>query len=101
MRATRTTTPGATTAPLKHRLRYAFDNTMAAGTPALMAWLAALTLGFILIGAALLLGLHSLGGRTPAGKPSENPSGSAWCGRWIPAPCPVTRGGPSGWCPWE
>lgn len=49
---------------MKHRLRYAFDNTMAAGTPALMAWLAALTLVFILIGALLLAGLHSLGQET-------------------------------------
>jgi len=61
MRATRTTGTSGESAPLRVRLRYAFDNTMAAGTPALMAWLAALTLGFILIGAMLLAGLHSLG----------------------------------------
>lgn len=34
--------------PLRSRLRYAFDNTMARGTPALVAWLAAVTL--LLIG---------------------------------------------------
>jgi Trk K+ transport system NAD-binding subunit len=34
--------------PLRSRLRYAFDNTMARGTPALVGWLAAVTL--VLIG---------------------------------------------------
>jgi voltage-gated potassium channel Kch len=39
---------------LRQRLRYAFDNTLAKGTPALIAWLAILTIAFIGLAALLL-----------------------------------------------
>jgi ion channel POLLUX/CASTOR len=56
---------------LRHRLRYAFDNTMARGTPALVGWLAAVTGGLIVFVTALVVifsltpsgGRHSLPGK--------------------------------------
>ncbi|PYQ29011.1 MAG: potassium transporter TrkA [Acidobacteria bacterium] len=40
---------------LRQRLRYAFDNTLSRGTPALIAWLAIVSVVFIAIGAVLLV----------------------------------------------
>ncbi|HEU4888384.1 MAG TPA: potassium transporter TrkA [Thermoanaerobaculia bacterium] len=39
---------------LRQRLRYAFDNTLSRGTPALIAWLAILTAAFLLVASILL-----------------------------------------------
>jgi voltage-gated potassium channel Kch len=44
---------------LRQRLRYAFDNTLSRGTPALIAWLAIVSLVFIAIAAGLLLATGS------------------------------------------
>lgn len=41
----------------RDRLRYAFDNTMSRGTPALVFWLAIITLGLIVVHTLLLLAL--------------------------------------------
>jgi ion channel POLLUX/CASTOR len=40
---------------IKQRLRYAFDNTMARGTPALVGWLALVTLALIAVFTAIIL----------------------------------------------
>jgi voltage-gated potassium channel Kch len=39
---------------LRQRLRYAFDNTLSRGTPALIAWLAILTIAFLAVASILL-----------------------------------------------
>jgi voltage-gated potassium channel Kch len=39
---------------LRQRLRYAFDNTLSRGTPALIAWLAILTVAFLTVASVLL-----------------------------------------------
>ena len=39
---------------LRQRLRYAFDNTLSRGTPALIAWLAILTVAFLAVASILL-----------------------------------------------
>jgi voltage-gated potassium channel Kch len=39
---------------LRQRLRYAFDNTLSRGTPALIAWLAILTVAFLAVASLLL-----------------------------------------------
>jgi voltage-gated potassium channel Kch len=39
---------------LRQRLRYAFDNTLSKGTPALIAWLAILTIAFLAVASILL-----------------------------------------------
>lgn len=49
---------------LRQRLRYAFDNTLSKGTPALIAWLAILTIAFLAIASILL----TLIGAVPAGE---------------------------------
>jgi voltage-gated potassium channel Kch len=49
---------------LRQRLRYAFDNTLSRGTPALIAWLAVLTIAFLAVASILL----SLIGAAPAGE---------------------------------
>jgi len=43
---------------MRERLRYAFDNTMAKGTLALIAWLAVLSLGVILLATVIAAVLH-------------------------------------------
>ena len=43
---------------MRERLRYAFDNTMAKGTLALIAWLAVLSLGVILLATLIAVALH-------------------------------------------
>ena len=40
---------------LRQRLRYAFDNTLSKGTPALIAWLAILTVAFLAVASILLV----------------------------------------------
>ncbi|HVE72178.1 MAG TPA: potassium transporter TrkA [Thermoanaerobaculia bacterium] len=40
---------------LRQRLRYAFDNTLSKGTPALIAWLAILTIAFLVVASILLV----------------------------------------------
>ena len=40
---------------LRQRLRYAFDNTLSRGTPALIAWLAILTIAFLALASILLV----------------------------------------------
>jgi voltage-gated potassium channel Kch len=40
---------------LRQRLRYAFDNTLSRGTPALIAWLAVLTIAFLAVASVLLV----------------------------------------------
>lgn len=40
---------------LRQRLRYAFDNTLSKGTPALIAWLAIVTVAFLAVASILLL----------------------------------------------
>ena len=49
---------------LRQRLRYAFDNTLSKGTPALIAWLAILTIAFLAVASILL----TLLGAAPAGE---------------------------------
>lgn len=49
---------------LRQRLRYAFDNTLSKGTPALIAWLAVLTIAFLALTAVLLV----LFGAVPPGE---------------------------------
>ncbi|HEX2832577.1 MAG TPA: potassium transporter TrkA [Thermoanaerobaculia bacterium] len=49
---------------LRQRLRYAFDNTLSKGTPALIAWLAILTIAFLALASILL----TLIGAVPAGE---------------------------------
>jgi len=44
---------------LRQRLRYAFDNTLSRGTPALIAWLAIASIGFIALTAVIVLVTHS------------------------------------------
>jgi len=72
--------PGAGAAPkldasgtiephLRNRLRYRFDNTMARGTPALVGWLGAVTLGLILLVTAAVV----IFGLTPAGNRQSLP----------------------------
>src|SRR5687767_16000491 len=43
---------------MRQRLRYAFDNTMAKGTLALIAWLAVLSLGVILLATLVAVALQ-------------------------------------------
>lgn len=40
---------------LRQRMRYAFDNTLSKGTPALIAWLALLTIAFLAVASILLM----------------------------------------------
>ncbi|HUR81838.1 MAG TPA: potassium transporter TrkA, partial [Thermoanaerobaculia bacterium] len=40
---------------LRQRMRYAFDNTLSKGTPALIAWLAILTIAFLGVASVLLV----------------------------------------------
>ncbi len=49
---------------LRQRARYAFDNTLSKGTPALIAWLAILTIAFLAVASILLL----LFGAAPPGE---------------------------------
>ncbi|MBV9496123.1 MAG: potassium transporter TrkA, partial [Acidobacteria bacterium] len=49
---------------LRQRLRYAFDNTLSKGTPALIAWLAIVTIAFLTVASILLVVL----GDVPAGE---------------------------------
>lgn len=44
---------------LRQRTRYAFDNTLSKGTPALIAWLALLTIAFLLVASILLIATGS------------------------------------------
>src|SRR6185436_7737221 len=47
--------PSMKTFTLRQRLRYAFDNTLSKGTPALIAWLAVLTVAFLAVASVLLV----------------------------------------------
>ncbi|HJQ35716.1 MAG TPA: potassium transporter TrkA, partial [Thermoanaerobaculia bacterium] len=49
---------------LRQRMRYAFDNTLSKGTPALIAWLAIVTIAFLAVASILLL----LFGAAPPGE---------------------------------
>jgi voltage-gated potassium channel Kch len=44
---------------LRQRLRYAFDNTLSRGTPALIAWLAIVAIGFVALTAVIVLLVHN------------------------------------------
>jgi ion channel POLLUX/CASTOR len=57
---------------IRDRLRYAFDNTMARGTSALVLWLALITLGLICVHAGILLAL----GLAPADAQGEGAEGT-------------------------
>lgn len=54
---------------LRQRLRYAFDNTLSKGTPALIAWLAILTIAFLAVASLILVILHAV----PAGEDAKQP----------------------------
>ena len=76
-----------------HRLRYAFDNTMAKGPVALIAWLAVLSLGVILVATGIVVLL-----RIRPGDASEDPGPHevAWMSLMRTLD-PGTMGGDEGW----
>ncbi|HEX9983979.1 MAG TPA: potassium transporter TrkA [Thermoanaerobaculia bacterium] len=58
---------------LRQRMRYAFDNTLSRGTPALIAWLAILTVAFLGV-ASVLLSLAGAAPRDEAGAAMSFPA---------------------------
>jgi voltage-gated potassium channel Kch len=58
---------------LRQRMRYAFDNTLSRGTPALIAWLAILTIAFLAV-ASILLSLVGAAPRDEAGAAMSFPA---------------------------
>lgn len=61
-------TPAAPRSDLGDKLRYRFDNSMSRGTPALIAWLSAVTLLLIVVFSAVTLALGLRDGDTSTGK---------------------------------
>ena len=62
-------TPGRRHVPLRRRARYAFDNTLSAGSTAMVAWLGLLSLVLVLVAAAVVvvLDVRQIGDPTPFG----------------------------------
>src|SRR5688572_17168548 len=80
-------------AGLGRRLRYAFDNTMAKGPVALIAWLGVLSLGVILIATGIIVALNI----APAGAEGQySPFEAAWASLMRTLD-PGTMGGDQGW----
>jgi voltage-gated potassium channel Kch len=77
---------------LRQRLRYAFDNTMSKGTPAMIAWLAVVSIVIILAAAVVL----TLTGIAPEGEAQLGFTEAAWLSmmRTLDA---GTMGGDTGW----
>src|SRR5687768_12461031 len=80
-------------AGLSQRLRYAFDNTMAKGPVALIAWLGVLSLGVILVATGAIIAL----GIAPLQHDGEfGPVEAAWMSLMRTLD-PGTMGGDRGW----
>ena len=78
---------------MRERIRYAFDNTMAKGTLALIAWLAVLSIGVILLATMVAVGLRI----RPGHSDEDLTAGEVAWMSLMRTLDPGTMGGDSGW----
>jgi hypothetical protein len=78
---------------MRERVRYAFDNTMAKGTLALIAWLAVLSIGVIMLATVITLGLRI----KPSHADDDLTAGEVAWMSLMRTLDPGTMGGDAGW----